>query len=331
MNNPRKSSSFFWPVVLIGAGVILLLVNLEIIPAINLGQILRLWPLILVVIGLDIIFGRRAPWVGGAIGLVAIGGVIALLIFGPALGLTYTTNVKTDTISTPLGEATSAVYYLETSSDPVHIKSLSDSTNLIEGTITHDGTLNFDVSGSSEKVVRLSETTNPNFGLQFDFNFVDQKWDIGLNPGVPSELVLDGGSGSVNVDLSDVMLTSLRAAMGSGSSDFILPLSVDAYTAEIESGSGSVKIDLPAETDVVLSLDSGSGSVNINLPPASGLRIEIMGSGSGSMNIPARMEQVNGTSTSETGTWQTSGFDKAANKIVIKIVNRGSGSISIHQ
>jgi hypothetical protein len=92
-----------------------------------------------------------------------------------------------------------------------------------------------------------------------------------------------------------------------------------------------VKIDLPAETDVVLSIDSGSGSVNINLPPASGFRIEIMDSGSGSMNIPARMEQVSGTSTSETGTWQTSGFDKAVNKIVIKIVNRGSGSISIHQ
>ncbi len=331
MNNPRKTFSFFWPIVLIGAGVILLLVNLEIIPSINLWQILRLWPLILVVIGLDIIFGRRAPWVGGVIGLVAVGGVIALLIFGPALGFTYTTNVKTETISTPVGEATSAVYYLETSSDAVDIKALSDSTNLIEGTITHDGTLNFDVSGTSEKVVRLSETTNPNFGLQLDLIFADRKWDIGLNPGVPSELVLDGGSGSVDVDLSGIVLTSLRAAMGSGSSDFILPISADEYSAVIESGSGSVKIDLPAETDVVLSLDSGSGSVNVNLPPASGVRIEIMDSGSGSMNIPPRMEQISGTSTSETGTWQTSGFEEAVNKITIKIVNRGSGSISINQ
>jgi hypothetical protein len=56
-----------------------------------------------------------------------------------------------------------------------------------------------------------------------------------------------------------------------------------------------------------------------------------MDSGSGSMNIPPRMEQISGTSTSETGTWQTSGFEEAVNKITIKIVNRGSGSISINQ
>jgi len=54
-----KRTSLFWPVVLIGAGVILLLRNLGVLQNFDLQTLLRLWPLILVVIGLDLIFGRR--------------------------------------------------------------------------------------------------------------------------------------------------------------------------------------------------------------------------------------------------------------------------------
>ncbi len=331
MENPRKFSSFFWPVVLIGAGIILLLRNLELIPVININMLLRLWPLILVVIGLDIIFGHKAPWVGGLIGLAAVGGIVAFLFLSPSLGISTSSGTKTETISTPLEGATSVTYYLETASDPVHVKGLSDSSKLIEGTFVHNGTLNFDVSGTTEKVVRLSETTDSDAWLQWNLSFDNLRWDIGLNPGIPSAVVLDGGSGSVDMDLSAVMLTSLQASMGSGSSKFILPVSADYYTAEITSGSGSVNIDLPSGTDMNLSIDSGSGSVNITVPPASGLRVEVMDSGSGSVNIPPRMEQIRGTESSETGSWQTAGFNEAVNKIVIKILSRGSGSLNIHQ
>lgn len=330
MEYKRKGTSFFWPVILIGVGVILLLRNLEIIPAFNISMLLRLWPLILVVIGLDILFGRRASWVGGAIGLLAVGGIIAFLMFNPSLGITETSGTKTDTISEPLEGATSAKYYLEFSSDPVDLNTLADNYHLVTGTITHSGTLNFDVSGTTEKVVHLSQTTSSNDWLQWNFVFAEQNWEIALNPDIPSELIVDGGSGSVNMDLSGMKLTSLQAAMGSGSSQFDFPVSDTPYTAVIESGSGSVNMTLPAETDLELTLDSGSGSVNISVPAASGLRIEVMDSGSGSLNIPDGMEQIGGSADMETGAWQTAGFDTAPSKITIKIYSRGSGSVNIN-
>lgn len=330
MEYKRKGSSFFWPVVLIGVGVILLLRNLEIIPVFNLSVLLRLWPLILVVIGLDILFGHRASWVGGVIGLLAVGGIIAFLMLSPSLGIKETGGTKTDTISEPIDAATSAKYYLEFSSDPVELNALADNYHLISGTITHRGTLNFNVSGTEEKVVHLSQTTTSDDWLQWNFVFAEQKWNIALNPDIPSELVVDGGSGSVNMDLSGMKLTSLQAAMGSGSSQFELPVSDTPYTALIESGSGSVNMTLPAETNLELTLDSGSGSVNISVPAASALRIEVMDSGSGSLNIPGGMEQIGGGVDMETGAWQTAGFDTAASKITIKIFNRGSGSVNIH-
>lgn len=330
MENKHKGTSFFWPTVLIGVGVILLLRNLEIIPSFSTAALLRLWPLILVVIGLDILFGRKASWIGGLIGVLAVGGVIAFLLLSPVVGVTTSSGTRTDVISEPVGETTSVKYYLETSSDPVEVASSMDSYHLINGTIIHSGTLNFDVSGTTNKVVRLSQTTTSDDWLQWNFVFAEQKWEIGLNPNIPSDVILDGGSGSIIMDLSEINLTSLRAAMGSGSSKFELPESDAAYSVEIESGSGSVAVNVPDETNIELTLDSGSGSVHIDVPEDSALRIEVLDSGSGSLNIPDGMEQIGGDADMETGAWQTPGFEDSTSKITIKIYGRGSGSVNIN-
>ncbi len=54
----NRYRSFFWPGVLILAGVIALLVNTGVLPADRLWELIALWPLILVVIGLEIIVRR---------------------------------------------------------------------------------------------------------------------------------------------------------------------------------------------------------------------------------------------------------------------------------
>ena len=79
---PRRAPGLFWPVILIGLGVILLLSNLGRLPADPWPLLSRLWPVILIVIGLDILLGRRSVWGGvfsAALALLVIGSVIALL------------------------------------------------------------------------------------------------------------------------------------------------------------------------------------------------------------------------------------------------------------
>ena len=61
MDKPKTYRSFLWPILLIGVGVIWLLSSLGIIPSANLAALVSLWPLILIVIGLDLLF---APFVG---------------------------------------------------------------------------------------------------------------------------------------------------------------------------------------------------------------------------------------------------------------------------
>ncbi|MHB1357544.1 MAG: LiaI-LiaF-like domain-containing protein, partial [Anaerolineae bacterium] len=65
--------SFFWPVVLIGIGVIWLLVNLNVLTTASIAVLVRFWPVVLILIGLDIIFARRYAVIGALLGLVTIG------------------------------------------------------------------------------------------------------------------------------------------------------------------------------------------------------------------------------------------------------------------
>lgn len=332
MQNPQRYRSFFWPIVLIGVGAIWLLVNLNIISLTSLNNLVQLWPVILIVLGLNMLFGHQNSWIGAAIGVLAIGAVIGFLVFGPALGLTSAnpSNVQVETFTTPLEKTTSANFVLDLSAEPVDIHALSNSTELINAKIGHTGTMVYTVTGSETKSVQLSQISNPSNWFRFDFSFVNLKWDVGLTPQIPVGLTMDGGSGSVTADLSGLKLSSLQASMGSGSSNFTLPESTQAYQAKINSGSGSVNIHLPAHTNLTLQLDSGSGSLNISLPAGAAVRVEVLDSGSGSLNLPSNLQSAGTSAGNGMGEWQTAGYDTAATKLLIKITNRGSGSVNIH-
>src|SRR5215472_15695632 len=80
--------SFFWPAVLILAGVVALLVNIGAISGDRLYLLFDLWPLILIVIGLEIILrrtwqGAQADLAGALIVVLAIAGSIGYLALSP--------------------------------------------------------------------------------------------------------------------------------------------------------------------------------------------------------------------------------------------------------
>lgn len=84
-HKPRQSPpSVFWPLVFIAAGIFLLLANLGYLSGELWDVLWRLWPLLLVALGVDQLIGRHS--VIGAIFsalfmLVLIGGVVVAVFF----------------------------------------------------------------------------------------------------------------------------------------------------------------------------------------------------------------------------------------------------------
>lgn len=330
MDNHPRYRSLFWPILLVGVGIVWLLSNLGLVQQISLGSILKFWPVVLIVFGLDMLFSRRYPWVGAVVGLLAVAGVVGLLLFGPKVGISTNSDIKSDTFSTPLEGVKTAEYTFDTSSSPVEIYALDNNkTDLISADVTYRGTMRFDVNGSDHKTVWMSEYSDNSDWLNWDFSFNDLKWDIGLSPEVPSDIILNGGSGSINMDLTGLQLTSLQTDLGSGSSDITLPQTKDPYTVEMESGSGSVSMRVPDDTSLTITLDAGSGSNNVIIPSKAAVRIEVNDDGSGSFDLPEGLEKSPDSSNFDIGAWQTPGYDAAQYKVLIQVLGQGSGSISI--
>src|SRR5919199_1404794 len=98
---------FFWPMVLIGLGILFLLGNLGSLSWGAWEAIFRLWPILLVGGGLEILIGRRSPAASLAVALVTV----VLMVAGAWLLSTSTIGsygFTTKTITQPLGHARQA-------------------------------------------------------------------------------------------------------------------------------------------------------------------------------------------------------------------------------
>ena len=75
---PRRRDSLVLPAVLIALGALFLLSNVGLIAPVSVRSVVTLWPLIPVVIGIQMIIGRDRPW-------LALGLQLGALLLGVAL------------------------------------------------------------------------------------------------------------------------------------------------------------------------------------------------------------------------------------------------------
>jgi hypothetical protein len=307
-STPRRGPDLFWPIILIGAGVIFLLANLGVITGNPWPIIANLWPVILIVIGLDVLFGRRSllgGLVGAGLGLVLIAGLIFLLIAQPNLpGLNFgmgSASLQTRHIEAPLGAIQTANVSLNFGSGGYRLYALGDSDKLIDGEVSYYGDLTFDVNASNDRAnVRIDSRS----GMFFGFMMPDEKWDIGLNTKPVYDLDLNYGSGGGNADLSQLNLSG----------------------GQVDGGSGRVEVRLPATGKFTLRADGGSGGLTFRVPDKIALRVEYE-HGSGGLNPGARLNLVSGERNRD-AVYETENFGSDGNAITL-IVNGGSGSINI--
>lgn len=345
--------SLFWPILLIGVGVIWLLGSLNLLAVPSLRLLLRLWPLALVVVGLDILIGRRSPIIGSIIGIGSIALIIALLFLAPTLGFEPGGELKTLHFSEPLNGATSADISLDLERYSTTIDSLSSSDVLIEAELDTVTDVSFAARGNQAKIIRLEPVDDYSFfDLDWDSVLIsDAMWEIGLSPDVPMDLFVDVGSGSAALNLMYLELTSFEIDGGSGSSILELPATASGFAAVIDGGSGSFDIEIEdgakinfvidvgsGSFDIVIGdganieaqIDGGSGSLTIDVPHNIGVRVVIRDSGSGSVHVPGTYTLVDdlGDDDRDIGIWESDGYNDALHRVEITF-DPSSGSFRL--
>jgi serine/threonine protein kinase len=341
----HRYRSIFWPLLLIGAGVLWLLKSLDILPQLNLSLFWRVWPIYLIMIGLDMLTGKRSHAANTALGVagaaLVLGIVLAGSLFRPA-GVAETREVVT-----AIGAAERAEVQLELRGADIVVYALQDSDALLDGIITYEGDLAFEAGDpdSQERLVRLRVN---DMALPFGFFGADwREWEIGLTPDIPLDLAIRSGAGDADLDLYDLQLTSLTLERGAGDVDLFLPAADEAYDATLNGGAGDIVIDIEAGATIEqLELNSGAGDITFNLEDDVGLTADIGGGigdveinlpddaavrlvgsvGVGDISVPDEFERVRVDGEREV--WETPGFEDAERRIELRFQG-GVGDLDI--
>jgi hypothetical protein len=356
MSDDRRMPNLFWPVLLIGVGILLLLSNFDFIEGVSFFHLWRLWPLLLIALGVHVMFGRERAWISNLLSLALVAAAIAFLVFAPSLGFPTPSNeIILVEFSEPLGDATSASFNIDLDRGKLTLYPLEDSDDLTRVDVSH-------AKDADEFYFNVSGDTNKNVDIDLDhmdIDFIFGGWiesqnvtvDVGINPAVPLDITIDTGSSSAVLNLRDFELESLEADTGSGSINLTAP--TGDFPIELGAGSGSLTIQLAPNSEVDLEasvgsgrisltlaegnsgyveLGSGSGSITVNVPDGAG--VEVSGStGSGGVRLPADYIRTGGQEvpgSSESGTWVSPGFEDAEYKLYIEF-SVGSGSFRLEE
>ncbi|MFN8419431.1 MAG: DUF5668 domain-containing protein [Anaerolineae bacterium] len=320
--------SWFWPLILIGVGLIWLLRNLEIISSANILVLLRLWPLLLIAAGINVLVAHRNPqwglWIGAGTVVIAV----AIMVVAPNFGIGKL-ETTTDQYAEPLGAATSADVTLELGAGTTVVQALADSNQLITADITHVDEVYFSASGSTSKSVRLSNNTTSTsfFVTDWASDFSVLRWNIGLTTAIPLSLKINGGVGDSTFDLSGVKLTGLNFRSGVGNSRLLLPAAEESYSVTADGGVGDTEIVLRSGAALNLQITGGVGSFDLVVPPDVALRLEVT-SDLGKVSVPNTYVRVSGDGDHD-GIWTTPNFDTATHKVYVSFKG-GLGSLTVH-
>lgn len=252
--------SFFWPALLILIGVIALLANANIISVDQLARLADLWPLILVVIGLELIVGRalqgRAADVAALlIALLAVGGALAYVAAGPHLP----TGTQTMDASNPLGNLSQASLQLDDGAATTTIRSSSDmGSDLYHAHITYSGQKPSVSLDTSSGQLHISQY---NSGFPF---FQNRRFDLDLqiNSQVPWKITTNSGASTDTFRLSGVNVTSIELNTGASKED--LTLGPPTGTVQITINGGVVTVHLHRPSGTQASVDVSGGAVSLD-------------------------------------------------------------------
>ena len=319
--------SLFWPIVFIAAGGYFLMLNAGLVPPMSWTIILKLWPVPIIVAGLDIFLRRMTGFLGSLLGVALALALIAGLGY---LMLNHEDYPELFVEASPeeglqqqrqdiaISDVDSATMMFEMGPEPATIDTLAgEALVVLDANTARD--LELVMSGpSSEPTISLESSERirtaddwPGWLVRRLGGSADEEQEayvnLSINPETPTRLEIDGGAGPLDVNVGDAAITAMQVHVGYGPMTLNLP-DGGRYEATIEGGYGPLDIVLPSDLEARIEVVS-DGPGPFELSPSGAFR---------------EIEQGDGGE----GIWETPGFQDAENAVTI-VLEMGFGPVTI--
>ena len=275
----RRYRSYFWPAVLILIGIFALLVNSGAISTDRLNLLFDLWPVILIVIGLELLARRAIPGQNGDVAavlivLLAAGGAIAYVALAP----NPTTSGKLDSHAT-IGNLTRAALEIDAGAATITVTGTSSlEGDLYHATITYSGSKPAIDLNRSDGTLTISQG-NSGFGLFQTRRFT---LDLQINSSIPWTITSNGGASTETFNLASVPLKSMDINTGASREDITLGTLSGVVPITINGGALTVNLHRPAGTGASVSVSGGAVSLSFDGRQSRGIGDLQEATGSGS-------------------------------------------------
>ena len=291
----------FWPLILIAVGLVFLLANFGLIPPMSLISLLSLWPLLLVLAGIDIAFAKRWPIPALVAEVAVIGLGLALVAARPPLapggwfGFAVSGDGERD-VSVPRNGTQTLTLRLNGGAGTYRLN--GGSTLLVE-------------SHSDRDDLRLRRSDR-----------AGDRMEVRIDQGVGGGVRFGGRpAASVETKVASDVATSLDLNYGAG--EFVIDLtSVRITDARINAGASSLELRLPKPSgDVPITVNAGASSVLVIVPEGVEARVTTTGA-----LVSLRSETPRVTVSGSSG--ETPGYAAAKDRVSVRIT-AGASSVTV--
>lgn len=249
-----KGEGYAGATVVTGLGVLFLLGNLGYLTLSSWDLILRLWPLMIVAIGLDLLIGKRRPW--SALAGILVGLAVTAGIFWLVVNASFTTNYNMEEVNLNRSGANAARGVISLPVGKLNLAAGAEGDTLLSG--------NLQVN-SSESVTREVSVANgiATFDLEgrgyagyvpLSNRSGQEEWNLRLNSEPSYDLTVKVAVGDSTLDLTGLNITNLSVEAAIGKMVLTLPKS-GTFSGDIQAAIGLTEIWVPKGAPVRIRME----------------------------------------------------------------------------
>jgi len=244
LNDLLRGDGLIWPLLMMGVGAFLLLNYFGPREYISWSSLLKLWPILLIAGGIDLLLKEHTIWT------TIIGLVLAAALIGGGYWLAVASEMPSRQVMEIRQEIAEdyqlAVVSLSLGAGQLELDDFRHEGLLVSGTVSPDqveedlryGTQTWEYSLTADQPV-----VYPN----------SNRWDLNLNQQIRMDLQVDNGAGEVFLAAEGLQLNML----------------------EVDQGIGRLVVRLPAEVSGQVRINQAVGQLTLILPEDAAVEIEV--------------------------------------------------------
>ncbi len=265
----QRGSNLIWPVLIIGIGIVMFLISANVIPDAIGDVLIRSWPALLIIFGLNVLIGQRvrfANWVILGLGVVL---VIVIANFAYAeRSSEYRTDYKESRLDVLPPEVTALDVIIDVRETRVTLSSSPAGERIVDARFAGSNESDVDIAVDIQDTIGVVDIRETRPGVLPRLNEVGRgTLNVFLPTDIPiRSLTYVGDNGSVTANLTNFTIQSINMLIKRGNMKLCLPQSGALIQDAIQLDNGNLELIIPADT--TLRFDLGDGASQPTYVPA---------------------------------------------------------------